>query len=388
MGVASVPDAVAPPPRHPRFPLVDGVRAIAVLCVVVVHAAGSAGAVGDSIAGRLLAHLDVGVSVFFVISGFLLYRPFIAWRTDGPESPAVRDYARRRALRILPAYWLVLTVLVVVPGVTGVYGGEWVQQYGLLHWLPLGEGGGCTAAYLDCGLAQTWSLVVEVSFYAALPLYAIVASRFRTRHWARNELLLLAGLSAVSVTLATVDLEGGGRTWVAGTFGGYVLWFAIGLGFAIASVASFGSGRTPPALRPLSTRPALCWTLALAIFVALSLVIEPTSLLLTDVQGLLAHVCFAAIAGLLILPAIFDDRAGGLPRRVLGHPVVAWSGVISYGVFLWHYVFALELGVGGAGHGFAVVLIGTLAGAVACAAISYYALERPLLRLKHRRLRR
>ena len=358
------------------------------LCVLVVHAAGSAGAVGDSLSGRLLAHLDIGVAIFFVISGFLLYRPVIAWRTGGPEAPAIGVYAKRRLLRILPAYWLVLTILAVLPGVVGVHDGEWAQQYGLVHWLPLAEGGGCTTAYLTCGLAQTWSLVVEMSFYAALPVYVLVAARLPARRWMRNELLLLAALSAVSVTLATVDLEGEGRTWVAGTFAGYVLWFAVGMGFAVASVAAAGSGRTPAALRPLSAHPMLSWVLALSGFVALSMTIEPTSLLLTDVQGLAAHICFAVIAALLVLPAVFDDRGGGLPRRVLAQPIVAWIGLISYGVFLWHYVFALELGVGGAELGFGTVLLGTLAGAIACAAVSYYALERPLLRLKYGHLRR
>ena len=82
----SVPDAVAPPPRHPRFPLVDGMRAIAVLGVLVVHAAVAGDAVSSSIGGRLLAHLNVGVTIFFLISGFLLYRPFIAHRLGGASS--------------------------------------------------------------------------------------------------------------------------------------------------------------------------------------------------------------------------------------------------------------------------------------------------------------
>jgi peptidoglycan/LPS O-acetylase OafA/YrhL len=126
--VSAVPDAVAAPPRHPRFPLLDGMRAVAVLAVVVVHSAVFGDALGSSLGGRLLAHLNVGVAIFFLISGFLLYRPFIAHRTGGPEAPAVRDYAKRRFLRIYPAYWLVLTVLVVVPGLTGVVGGGWAQM--------------------------------------------------------------------------------------------------------------------------------------------------------------------------------------------------------------------------------------------------------------------
>ena len=78
---ATVPDVVAPPPRHPRFPLFDGLRAIAVLSVVGVQRDLAAnGYIGNGLVDRLLAHLNVGVTIFFVISGFLLYRPFIAHR--------------------------------------------------------------------------------------------------------------------------------------------------------------------------------------------------------------------------------------------------------------------------------------------------------------------
>ena len=102
-GSASVPDVVAPPPRHPRFPLLDGLRAIAVLTVVLVHVAFFGEAIGPSLGGRLLAHLNIGVTIFFLISGFLLYRPFIAHRAGGPGAPAVTQYAKRRLLRIFPA---------------------------------------------------------------------------------------------------------------------------------------------------------------------------------------------------------------------------------------------------------------------------------------------
>ena len=139
----SVPDAVAPPPRHPRFEQIDGLRAIAALSIVVAHAAVFGLAIGQSTTGRLLAHLNIGVTIFFLISGFLLYRPFIAHRGGGPPSPATRDYAKRRLLRIYPAYWLVLTVLVIVPGVMGATESGWPAQYGLLHTLPLGEAPRC-----------------------------------------------------------------------------------------------------------------------------------------------------------------------------------------------------------------------------------------------------
>ena len=161
--VAAVPDAVAPPPRHPRFPLLDGLRAVAVFAVVLVHATVFS-APNTSHMDRLLLHLNVGVTIFFLISGFLLYRPFIAHRVAaGPGAPVVSDYAKRRFLRIFPAYWLVLIVLWVVPGVTGTAGGGWLSHLFLVQTLPE-SGSSCVTAVTECGLAQTWSLVVEFTF--------------------------------------------------------------------------------------------------------------------------------------------------------------------------------------------------------------------------------
>src|SRR6478672_9327108 len=70
-----VPDAVKPPPGNPRFPLVDGVRAIAALSVVLFHTVAPSGW-----AGAFRQQFAVGVPVFFLVSGFLLYRPFVAGR--------------------------------------------------------------------------------------------------------------------------------------------------------------------------------------------------------------------------------------------------------------------------------------------------------------------
>jgi peptidoglycan/LPS O-acetylase OafA/YrhL len=83
----------------------NGVRAIAALTVVGFHVGFLSHASDYSPVGPWLWQLNVGVTVFFVISGFLLYRPFAAARRGaGPRR--MGDYARNRALRILPAYWV------------------------------------------------------------------------------------------------------------------------------------------------------------------------------------------------------------------------------------------------------------------------------------------
>ncbi len=116
-----------------------------------------------------------------------------------PALRRVTDYARRRLLRILPAYWLVLVVLIVLPGFTGACRGPAGSSSSRCFTrCRSATAAACIEAVADCGLAQTWSLVVEFSFYAVLPLYAIAAGRPRPRPvgdaaWLRAELLLLAG---------------------------------------------------------------------------------------------------------------------------------------------------------------------------------------------------
>jgi peptidoglycan/LPS O-acetylase OafA/YrhL len=365
-------------------------RAIAALSVVGVHTAVAGQAVSPSIAGRLLAHLNVGVTIFFLISGFLLYRPFIAHRAGGARAPETRDYAKRRFLRIYPAYWVILTVLVVVPGLVGVIDGHWWPMYALLHTLPVYDGRGCVDVAQKCGLAQTWSLVVEVTFYVMLPFYAFAAARltrgFAVRSWMRMEILLLAALSVLSVVLEFIVFNPTPR-WLGSSVLGYVLWFALGMAMAVVSVGLGGRDQQPRLIRWLGAHPEVPWLGALATYLLVCVWLPASPFLFVQSQVLISHVAFGVIATLLLVPAVFADRSGGLPRRLLAQPIIAWLGLISYGIFLWHYVVTIELGPQGARASYIVVLLVTLAVSIPCAAASYYLVERPLLRLKYRRMR-
>lgn len=104
-GTAGAPEAVAPPPGNPRFPLLDGLRAVAAMLVLVFHVVQQTGHVPRPIRDLSLE----GIAIFFVLSGFLLYRPFARSRLKGEGLPSVKAYARRRLLRIVPAYWAALT---------------------------------------------------------------------------------------------------------------------------------------------------------------------------------------------------------------------------------------------------------------------------------------
>jgi peptidoglycan/LPS O-acetylase OafA/YrhL len=386
-----IPEAVAPPPHHPRFPLLDGMRAVAVLCVVLVHCAVFGGALSASLAGRLLAHLNVGVTIFFVISGFLLYRPFIAHRCGGAAAPGVDSYAKRRFLRIYPAYWLVLTILLVIPGLPRVdFESVW-PMYALLHTLPLSSGPRCSQLVTNCGLAQTWSLVAEVTFYAVLPAYALgvdrLTRRLSLRGWVTAQASMLAVLSALSVGLQFVVLAPAPQ-WVGWSVAGNVFWFALGMGLAIASAATTGSVLGLRLAAWISTRATVLWGAAIAIYVLLSLWLPPTPFVIASGQALAIHLAFGLIALLVLAPAVFADGTRRAPQRIVATPAMAWLGLVSYGVFLWHYAVVLKLSGGHGGTAFVPLLAGTLAISIGCAAVSYYVVERPLMKLKYRALRR
>jgi peptidoglycan/LPS O-acetylase OafA/YrhL len=238
--------ALAPPVGNPRFPLVDSLRAIAV------------GAVFWSHAGTYWwnAYFNVGVTIFFAISAFLLYRPYAAARVLDRPQIGVRGYAVRRSLRIVPAYWLALLGVVVSMG----FASE------ALHQLPR------SMLFLQVYSPHTifnlipaaWSLCVEVVFYLALPFYALAV-----RNWAggadglRRELWLLATIAVASVAFrGLIEGTAGGYTVLAdGTVPGTALWFAVGMAAAAISVdAESEQLRGPVARRFLNVPPgAWCW---------------------------------------------------------------------------------------------------------------------------------
>src|SRR4051794_10645880 len=112
-----------------RFPLFDSLRAIAALTIFLFHIAFVLHLLGGRTLSPWLAQLNVGVPIFFLISGFLLYRPFAQTRFSGDPSPAVGPYAIRRLFRIVPAYWVALTIVAVWLGPFGVWAAKGIGPY-------------------------------------------------------------------------------------------------------------------------------------------------------------------------------------------------------------------------------------------------------------------
>jgi peptidoglycan/LPS O-acetylase OafA/YrhL len=364
-----------------RYLLFDALRAIASLMVVGYHVRATTGSSGSWDAGRLL---NMGVPIFFVLSGFLLYRPFLAGRLDGAKAPSISGYAKRRVLRILPAYWLALIVLgLALPAaLPGIFGSHWWAFFGLDQtWVP---------HRTFEGLAPAWSLSVEASFYVALPFYALalrgLIGRFPRPRQIRLEFALLAAIFVVTILARrfVFDQGYGPRGFLAWSLLGHLDWFAAGIGLALASVVWEGKPNRPGVVRFVEARPTICWVASIGLFLLLGFV--------NANPGDIVHIMSIPIALLLVAPAVFGDDRSGLARRFLAHPVMAWLGVVSYGIFLWNepippWIHRHGLDDWGIVSGYGPRFILTAGFAIAAAAISYYVVERPAIKLGSGKLR-
>lgn len=396
--------AMAPPRSHERFPLFDSLRGFAAISILIVHAALFTVFIGgpnDAWWARLVAHMDIGVAFFFLLSAFLLYRPFVAARVGGRDRPELAGYAKRRFLRIAPAYWAVLTVSAIVPGMYGAFTDNWWAYYGLLQNYPLyTPDGACAVDVYRCAIPTAWSLSVEVFFYALLPLYALLMAwigRRWGRRWLGAELAVAGLLGAVSFAIQgqvpSGDLEQVafyspiGRGW----------WFALGLALAAFSVWVAQRPRMPAAVRWIEEHPWVPVIGAALLYAWLAFVVlvpfPSAGFPFGEVSKYLTeYVVFGLIALLILLPATFGGDGPGRYRAFLRHPIPTWLGLISYGIFLWQFPVLIALGDLDVynwvpGLRFPTVAIATFVVTVICATISFYALERPLMRWGKRRAR-
>ena len=386
-----------PTPSRPELrrhlDALDGMRALAAFGVLATHAGFNSGRSLD--AGPFapfLARLDFGVTVFFLLSGFLLYRPFALAALAGTRTPAVRRFYLRRALRILPAYWL------AVLGTLFLLSSRPPSRADLASYLTL------TQTYdhhnLDPSLTQMWTLAVEISFYALLPVLAWLARgrgertpesalrRDGANSALRRQLAMLAGLVAVAIAADCYAHAGGhdqrSLIWLPANLD----WFAAGMLLAVLSAVPAGTRtarRLVARLHELATAPGSCWLVAVLIFWLATLPLAGARDLTvpTGWDWTIKHWLYTFAAAALLLPLMFGD--GGRIGRVLASRPMRLLGELSYGIYLWHLGLLLAiqrwLGLHTFGGHFGELFWLAGAAATAVAALSWFGIERRLLRL-------
>lgn len=343
-----------PPPGHlpkgSRYrPEIEGLRALAVLPVMLFHAG------FDTFSGGY-----VGVDIFFVISGYLITTILVDDHAAGRFS--ILDFYERRARRILPALFVVIAVCIpfawrwMLPVELADFGRSLVAVVlfvsNVLFWRSSG--------YFDLAaeskpLLHTWSLGVEEQFYVVFPLIIAFGWRFGVRRLAIG-LAIIAALSlAASVWL--LDRDAVASFFLLPTRAWELL--------AGASLALAGTARTARIAPPL--RGGLAAAGMIAIFAAVFTYDETTRF--PGVAALLP------VAGTLLVLAFANPAT--LAGRLLATPPMLWVGAISYSAYLWHqplYAFARLMLVDHPPKWlFGLLLIGALA----LASLSYRFIEAP-----------
>jgi peptidoglycan/LPS O-acetylase OafA/YrhL len=367
----------------------DGLRGLMMLTVVLAHAAlGSKVVANDTWYGRVIFEFRFAVPVFFMLSGFLLYRPFFAARMRGRPSPSRARFFKRRLARILPAYWVALTLCGLFLGATGVFGHRWYLFYGF--------GQIYSTATQRQGLAVAWTLCAELAFYLSLPLIDLAIRalarllRTPTQSWRLDLgfLLILGALSfAFRVWVGHVDLV------LQQSLFGVFDWLLPGMLLAIVTViyADREVSELPGWIRLVARKPLYCW-LAAGVLILLNIPLlngstyqlHPAAI--TSLAYDLDFLLQGTIAALVVAPAMLPGTDAGLlgqPRRLLAAPVLCWLGTISYGIYLWHLPIMSELFKLGLfslpGSRTVNLFIAALVPSIVIAAASWYLMEKPLL---------
>jgi peptidoglycan/LPS O-acetylase OafA/YrhL len=314
-----------------RVASLTGIRAVAALLVVGTHAAYTTGKYVHGYFGLICSRMEIGVPIFFVLSGFLLFRPWVKSVAVCAPAPSVRRYAWHRVRRIMPAYAVTVLAAYFVylfrtagpnPGHTwiGLFRNLTLTQIYTTNYL---------GSYLHQGLTQMWSLAVEAAFYVALPplacLLLVVVCR---RRW--RPALLLATLAALAlITPAwlilmhiTTSLPNGARLWLPA----YLAWFLAGMTLAV--------------LQAMGVRCYAFAAIPLAVvsyFIAATPIAgAPTTSPHGLVEALVKSGFYAAIAALMVAPLALGDH--GWYARLLATRPMVWLGEISYEIFLIHLV--------------------------------------------------
>lgn len=359
-----------------RHHALDGIRGAALLCIFVHHSvthpiSGDATrSTGEGAWGGLVTGLRLSLISFFVLSGFLLWAGFARAIRDKGDL-RLGQYFKRRAARVLPAYYLAIAGSIAL---------LWGAQMPNLNMPTAGElplfavlAQNYSSSTLQSLNGPTWTLSIEVAFYAVLPLMAYLLWRFRASP--RAQLAVLGGFVALGMAWRAPGLGGDGPVW-AKMLPAYLPYFAIGMALALWNQHR---DRSRPPLSGRLTLGLVAIAAALVVADGLWHVLDPGPLsgLLGVVGDIPAAVGFAVLLGATLI------GTGRSVSWLAWRPFVA-LGVISYGFYLWHLplmLFWRRLGIeGGWVETAAITFPVTLAIAIA----SWKLVESPILKRAHR----
>lgn len=348
-------------PKLARIASLDGLRVLAACGVILYHVLGAVLGTNPT-AGVILPPVAF---LFFVLSGFVIFRPFVAADLTGTAEPNLIAYYRSRLLRVMPLWWFAVAVYLAVNG-TSTLGGprEWLLTLGLLQTLD------SSIRYSVIGPA--WALSVEWIFYLSVPIYSVFASQLRRalapgRSGVAFHLLFLIPVAVAASLIQPL------RPMVA---------ILVGMAFAIADVEGhIRSGPRPFLLILGSPWVALVVTVGAWIGLAsypykpgLSVQWVEQDARLLAVWVLVAMFWFAAVA--------FGTTDGSL-RRWLAKPWLVAAANLTFGLYIWHALILDKIVEHlGRDANVAAAIYLTFLGSFAVAFITWLVIEKPLMSLR------
>lgn len=372
----------------------DGLRGLAALGVFGVHfnqVVNLQGQAGPFDISRLLTNGNTGVALFFVLSGFLLSIPY--WRAQFTREDHVdlKAYTIRRLARILPAYYLCLLIILAAKAYAG-HAPDWsnILSHALFTF-------NLRDAHILSLNPPFWTLAVEMQFYLFLPLvfYGLRTLSPKTAFGVVIVLCLgsyLANYAMMSHLIArdqwpvTLSLAGPLAVQISGASSlvltystlAHLTYFFIGMATAWLFLRTgHDHGEASGALRQIPD--IVFWTGGAAVLIIIS----------TPLDEVL-QVPFGRynwpIVPVLLAAIVITGPSAKSAIAFFGWGPIRWFGIISYGVYIYHYplqkVTAKVFGVGGLNVMQHWLLFGvlSLAATILVAAASYAVIERPILR--------
>src|SRR4051794_2934918 len=366
---AGEPTRGAAPAR--RLDALDGLRGLAALGVLVLHvwmfSYGDSGKPPKGALDFALGELRLGVQLFFVLSGFLIFRPFVGAALGGARRmPSLARYAIRRAARILPGYWLALGVSFLL--LRHLDHPMQVDPAQLPIFLAFAENHfDATIKHLD---PPMWTLAIEVSFYAALPLAGWLALRLgahRGRQFALTLAIVAAGL--LSTVLAYT------HRWPQ-TLSTSLLPHLVEFGAGMTVAVALHGRRLPRLSAALLAAAGVVLVIMNSWWHALSIGPQEVRSLVGDAPG---------VAGIALVLATLI--AGPWRATLLARGPAKWLGTISYGVYLIHFPVIVGLRMTGhwpEGDHLGRQLLAVMAITLPLATLCWFVVERPAIRWARR----
>lgn len=378
----------------------DALRAIAALMIffghVFVNADPGQAFENYGWAKDVVGRLDLGLGLFFALSGYLITRPFLRSFILDTRRPDVRRFARNRVLRIVPAFYVVAAIVLLRFGLDGAISptpdnpsgtgpaSEWWQILSVFTFTQSYTGGSATLP-----LGQAWSLDAEAAFYIAIPIAAAIAyrlagTRIRTPPGrAKAAFAFIVGLGLVSIYLR----QGSDRFAVL-TSPPYIV-YAFVPGIALAALE-------PLAAPYLQTNPKRATQIAWALFATAALAwilysswdYAAQTTALHQALGRRALMAIAFSGAVLAAVMVWQLGTGRAPRW-LATRTIRWLGERSYAIYLLHVWVLFEViaivGTGTSTTTLAFVMIALgLPATLVLSQLSWRFVEQPCLRRRER----